>query len=362
MTGNDEKQLLIIFVGVGVLLVGVLFWFLRSQTNVSAAAYQAAGDTFREQLPRELLKAGLDLQLEGIQQTDDEIPEIQFSYTPDENVSELTRRFEKVVSAEFSIIDRVEKGNIRAYGVAYKGKPLGRILLTRKAHPARATIGIIIDDFGYYNNEIIEGFLELSPKITFSVIPGHEYSQTIAREAAKRGFDVMIHMPMEPHDYSGGEEEFILKSGMPNREVIQRLERAFQELPMATGMNNHQGSLATEDPQLMQTVLHILKDKDSFFVDSYTTNETVGYELATKLQVPTAKRVVFLDNKPDTTYIKAQLEELVDKALEKGQAVGIGHNKKLTLEVLKRYIPYYEQQGIRFARISEVLEYPEVVL
>ena len=131
---------------------------------------------------------------------------------------------------------------------------------------------------------------------------------------------------------------------------------------MAVGLNNHQGSLATEDPQLMQTVLYILKDKGYFFIDSFTSGETVGYELATKLQVPTAKRTVFLDNKPDTTYIKQQLEELVEEALEKGEAIGIGHNKKLTLEVLKRYIPYYERQGIRFGRITEALEYPDVIL
>ncbi|MCF7804128.1 MAG: divergent polysaccharide deacetylase family protein [Candidatus Marinimicrobia bacterium] len=361
-TETDEKPLLVVFIGVGVLLGGLLVWFILSQIFTSERSYTKASEKFRQELPRQIVAAGPGLHFKDLRESEDALPELAFAYGSDGDIDEISRRVERIITAGFSIVDRAKRPDIRAYGLSFKGKPVGRVILTRNGFPGQATVGIIVDDFGYYDNEIIDGFMDLPPKLAFAVIPGHAYSQKIARKAADRGFDVLIHMPMEPQKYEGGEEEFILKSGMSSRQVIQRLNRAFAHLPMAVGMNNHQGSLATEDADLMQTVLHILKDQDLFFVDSYTTANTVGYELAKKLAVPTGKRAVFLDNKPDTTYIKKQFAELVDEAMEKGRAIGICHNKKLTLEVLERYIPYYEQQGIRFAKISEVLEYPAVVL
>ena len=361
-TDTDEKPLLIVFIGVGALLGGLLVWFLFSQIFTTERAYARASEKFRQQLPRQIAMSGTGLHFRDLRESDDELPELAFTYGSDGYIDDITPRIERVLSADFTIVDRAKRPDIRAYGLSYKGKPVGRVIIAGNGASSRAIVGIIVDDVGYYNNDVIDGFLDLPPKIAFAVIPGHAYSQKIARKAADRGFDVLIHMPMEPQKYSGGEEEFILRPGMNNRQIIQRLNRAFIHLPMAVGMNNHQGSLATEDPDLMQTVLHILKDQDLFFVDSYTTANTVGYELAKKLALPTGKRAVFLDNKQDTTYIKEQFAELVDEAVEKGRAIGICHNKKLTLEVLERYIPYYEQQGIRFAKISEVLEYPKVVL
>ena len=40
---------------------------------------------------------------------------------------------------------------------------------------------IIIDDFGYRNDEVSEGFLTLNADLTFAVIPGHENSKLFAK-------------------------------------------------------------------------------------------------------------------------------------------------------------------------------------
>ena len=42
--------------------------------------------------------------------------------------------------------------------------------------PERGNIIIIIDDFGYRNDEVSEGFLTLDADLTFAVIPGHKNS------------------------------------------------------------------------------------------------------------------------------------------------------------------------------------------
>ena len=58
-----------------------------------------------------------------------------------------------------------------------------------------------------------------------------------------------------------------------------------------------------------------------------------------KYNVPTNKRDVFLDNELDEEKIKTQLLKLADVSEKKGIAIGIGHVKPQTLNVLEKEIP-----------------------
>ncbi|UCH10979.1 MAG: divergent polysaccharide deacetylase family protein, partial [Fidelibacterota bacterium] len=151
----------------------------------------------------------------------------------------------------------------------------------------RGRIALIIDDFGYSRNRRTAGFIAMNEKLTFSVIPGHRYSQILAQEASRAGHEIIIHMPMEPENYNGvDEEEFILLYGMEAAEVQARTRRAFQEIPQAIGMNNHEGSLATLDTVLLDVLASYLKQRNKYFVDSFTTPETRALDIMKKQEVP----------------------------------------------------------------------------
>ena len=47
----------------------------------------------------------------------------------------------------------------------------------------RGNIVIIIDDFGYRDDNVSEGFLSLGADLTFAVIPGHQNSKVFAAKA-----------------------------------------------------------------------------------------------------------------------------------------------------------------------------------
>ena len=224
----------------------------------------------------------------------------------------------------------------------------------------RGRIGIIIDDFGYIRNRLTAGFMALDEKLTFSIIPGHRYSQDMADEAARSGHEVMIHLPMEPVNYNGrDEEDYILLYGMDRGEALSRIRRAFQELPTSKGANNHEGSLATLDTVLMTVLASELKNRDKYFVDSFTTPDTRAQEVMQNHGVPTAGRQVFLDNVDDPAYIRRQLAQLASWAETTGSAVGIGHvgaSHLNTLEVLTDEIPKLRDRGFEFVFISELVK------
>lgn len=219
----------------------------------------------------------------------------------------------------------------------------------------RGRIGIIIDDFGYRNDEVSDGFLELDARLTYAVIPGHAHSTSFGQKAVSAGFEVIVHMPMENTGKTYGEEEFVLMTDMDKETIERRLKNALNQIPTAIGMNNHQGSKASADQHVMTNVAKVLKNKNLFYIDSRTTVETIGETTMEVFGVPTARRNIFLDNDNDEEKIVKQLQKLAKKAEKSGYAIGIGHVKPKTLFVLEEQIPILKRQGFKFEFVSRML-------
>jgi polysaccharide deacetylase 2 family uncharacterized protein YibQ len=96
------------------------------------------------------------------------------------------------------------------------------------------------------------------------------------------------------------------------------------------------GSSFTADRAKMRVVLQELKRRGLFFVDSRTTDKSLGFDLARELGLSSAKRNVFLDNDLDLGAIEIQLERLLSMARHYGKAIGIAHPHEETVKVLRR--------------------------
>lgn len=224
---------------------------------------------------------------------------------------------------------------------------------------ASPKIAIIIDDFGYQRNIFTAGYMTIGEKLTLAVIPGLRYSTLLHSEGVDAGHEVIIHMPMEPENYNGrNDEDYILLYGMNKEDAVSRIRSAFRALPRAVGMNNHEGSLGTRDTTLLAYLAEELKDRDKFFIDSYTTPKTQGDRIMRKFGVPTVGRDVFLDVRDDKDSIRRQLIILAARARSRGYAVGIGHVGAAhlnTLEVLREEMPKLKDQGFEFIFVSEIV-------
>ncbi len=112
----------------------------------------------------------------------------------------------------------------------------------------------------------------------------------------------------------------------------------------------------------MRLVLGEIKKRRLFFLDSATTANSVAGEVCRDEGVPWIRRDVFLDvtagkdEEETRRLIGERLHRLAEVARERGRAVGIGHDRALTLEVLRDTMPELEKEGIRFVRLSELLK------
>ena len=257
----------------------------------------------------------------------------------------LTKLESEVVETEVS----------KVYPDSLKEKPAEAEKVEIAQIPMRGVIGIIIDDFGYRNDHISNGFLEIPAKLTYAIIPGHDHSQSFSKRAYDAGYEIIVHLPMENIGKTYGEEEYVLMSYFQDDEIKNRIHKAFDHLPESIGLNNHQGSRGTADSRVMTHVANVIKEKKKFFIDSRTTSNSLAESTMRKYGVPTNKRDIFLDNELDEEKIKAQLMKLADVSERKGIAIGIGHVKPQTLNVLAREIPILQEKGFRFEFVSRLV-------
>ena len=219
-----------------------------------------------------------------------------------------------------------------------------------------ATIVLVIDDFGYRNDSVSDGFLDLNIPITCAIIPGHLQSRKFAQKAFAAGKEVIIHMPMESSLNTPGEDEYKIKSGMTSEEVEWRIREVLKEMPEAIGMNNHQGSKATTNGKVMSVLGSVLKANNKFFIDSRTTSKTVAEEIMRSIGVPTIRRHVFLDNDDSKDKISERIDEVARLAQKQGIAVAIGHAKPNTLKAIKDALPKLLAVGYQFEFASNVVK------
>lgn len=226
--------------------------------------------------------------------------------------------------------------------------------------PVKARIAIIIDDFGQSFEERERALLNLGYPLTFSILPSLPYSEKVAKEAHSKGLKVMLHLPMEPHGYPapgknpGSPAVF---TNMSDSEIARVVKESISSIPYLSGVNNHMGSKATEDERVMSVVLDQIKEDNLFFVDSVTSQKSVGYCLACKKGLRTGERKVFLDNDDDKEYIKKQLRLLAKEAERDGYAIAVGHvQRKSISSALAEELPLMRKKGIKIVSASELVD------
>jgi len=216
-------------------------------------------------------------------------------------------------------------------------------------------LAVIIDDAGYSLTEL-EPFLRLPGPLAIAVLPNLPHSTEAAQRVLAAGKDLILHCPMEPE---GSEDPGpgAIRTGMSAAEVEELLDRDFASVPGAAGMNNHMGSRATADPELMAIVLDYLKRHGKFFVDSRTTADTAGPRIALRLGIPILQRNVFIDDERTNEEIDRFFEAGVEEARTRGSAVIIGHvQTPAVVDILRARLEGLSGQEVRLARLQEIMK------
>jgi polysaccharide deacetylase 2 family uncharacterized protein YibQ len=205
----------------------------------------------------------------------------------------------------------------------------------------RAKAAIIIDDVGFVQGPA-DAMLQVPLALTWAVLPHTPHGPEYIEAARKRGFEIMLHLPLEPINNKINPGPGLIRTDWPEERITAEFDSDLGQVPGAVGLNNHMGSLGTSNERLMDVLLKAVKRKGLFFIDSNTgdsLHRPVVEKFARIHGVPYAKNQVFIDNANDIESKKAALRKLIKLALEQGEAIGIGHVREGTAEVIIEMIP-----------------------
>lgn len=198
---------------------------------------------------------------------------------------------------------------------------------------AQSKLAIVIDDVGYHLKEDAAIFA-MPREISVAIIPAAPYARARNQEAKSQGRDILIHMPMQPISAIKIEDGG-LHLGMSAAQVNDRVNTAKNIVRDAIGMNNHMGSAATADPQLMTYLMTALQEKHLFFLDSRTIGKSVAGKIAKEQGVRSLDRHIFLDDSNEFVDVQRQFKAAIHYARKHGSAIAIGHPRQNTIAVLQ---------------------------
>ena len=236
--------------------------------------------------------------------------------------------------------------NIREMGILPSKRPL--------YFGPQPVIAVVIDDMGISPKRTSD-IISLKAPLTSSFLT---YARKLPEQVAaarSAGHEIMIHVPMQAKSNKDAAPD-VLTTKMPPEEIRERLEAMLSKFDGIKGINNHMGSLFTEDSERLGAVMEVLKEHGLFFLDSKTSARSVGRQEAGKHGVVYAHRHVFLDNENNVDYINGQLRLTERIARKNGYAVAIGHPKSGTYQALAAWLPELEKKGIKLVPMSKIVE------
>ncbi len=216
-------------------------------------------------------------------------------------------------------------------------------------------IAIIIDDLGY-QLDAGRRAIDLPGPVACAILPGTPRARQLAKVAHEQGKEVLLHLPLQAIEEQGPPDPGGITLDMSRDRFAEVFAEAIESVPFATGVNSHRGSLLTRHPGHMRWLMEDIRARDGlFFVDSYTTHESVALKIAAETGVAALKRDVFLDADPAPEAIQRELERLKAIAKQRGHAVAIAHPHTATLEILERELPRLQAAGFEIVPISALI-------
>ena len=230
-------------------------------------------------------------------------------------------------------------------------------LVFEKPQPS-ARISIVIDDMGHMSRGF-KIYRNMGHPLTMAFLPFYDTTEMQSELAHSEGFEIMLHMPMQPNHRFYFRSPLVIETGLDGEEVRSRVRKSLHTVPLAQGFNNHQGSKATTNLDLMRLVMdEVSQHQKLYFIDSVTTGSSKAYQAATEAGFAATKRNSdFLDNVKTHEAVTKKLEELIDLSLRsKGVRLAIIHESKISARAVKQVLPKLESLNIEVVSPSDFIK------
>jgi polysaccharide deacetylase 2 family uncharacterized protein YibQ len=230
----------------------------------------------------------------------------------------------------------------------------------RDLEPARLLL--VVDAFGGAESDTLgPGFLDLGIPLTGAVLPQLPGTKKWANRLFEERHDVLAQIPMEPQGYPKRDPgPGAVLVDMPSGRIQRLVKKHLSDIPHAVGATSWQGTMALSDIAVMAAVMAELERADAFWLDARVVPTSVAADRAAQAGVIHFRIDAILEapGRRDARVkaIGRMLDDAVDLARRRGYAIVLAHPDRATLDVLRREVPKLRRSGVRFERVSALLE------
>lgn len=310
-TSNSKKHI-VVFLGVLLMISLVAFGYFLGQNKKNTASTKSPS------VKKELSTAKISVENSSKVKTKNTEKSVEKEPSADTMVYTEPKVAPKAAIPAKELEKKIhnEGENTKHSALAYRGK--------------KPKLVIIIDDVS--SSKQLARIKSLPIKVTPSIFPPYELSKSNHKLA--QGLEhYMIHLPMQSgkaYDKQYG----TLKVTDSQEKIEARVKEIRRLFPAARYINNHTGSVFTNNYNAMKILYTALRNEGFVFVDSRTTGMTKVPKIAHDFGDAYVARDIFIDNKQNIPYIHAQLKKAVQNARKNGYAVAIGHPHTITMKAL----------------------------
>lgn len=225
---------------------------------------------------------------------------------------------------------KAKKAKVKEKSIASAGALESSSGTTLAHRGVKPKLAIIIDDVS--SAKQLKHIMSLPIKVTPSIFPPYELSKS-NHKLAQGLKHYMIHLPMQSgkaYDKQYG----TLRITDSKEKMESRVKEIRKLFPTARYINNHTGSVFTDNYKAMETLYGILRKEGFVFVDSRTIGSTKVRKIAHTFGDAYVARDIFIDNNQNILAIHKQLRQAVKTAKKKGYAIAIGHPHAVTMKAL----------------------------
>lgn len=217
-----------------------------------------------------------------------------------------------------------------------------------------AELVFVFDDAGQ-NLSALDKYLSLPFPISVAVLPQLPNSRKSADAIRATKNEVLLHQPMQALNKMINPGPGAVTPNMTSSEIANLVAKNIESIGGASGINNHEGSLISEDEMKIGTVMQTANERGMFFLDSRTTSQTRVPQASMELGIPYYERNVFLDNTSEREKIIGEILRGLKIANQNGSAIMIGHiwSSDILPDILSELYPTLRNKGYTFSTVSK---------
>ena len=229
----------------------------------------------------------------------------------------------------------------------------------RDNFPNGARLAFVIDDAGQ-SRAALRRYLAVPLPLAIAVLPKLANTKESAAMVRAAGKELMLHQPMQAENLDLWAGPGAITPGMGLGEIKALIAENLAELGEGVrGLNNHEGSLITEDEVRIGAVLDAAQERGLFFMDSRTSAQTKAPDAARIRGMQILERDVFIDNVLEREAMLQQIREGLVLANKQGSAIMIGHVDKsadILPDLLTELAPLLRERGYQLVTPSQLLD------